>query len=704
MRLKDISIRWKLLSLAGLMVISILSSYTLSLRYSQQDLINSHKNVIQSVVESTASILQPMLNANISEAEKLHQTRSILNNLRYDDDNYLFLYNLNGFNIVHPIKPELEGQDLSHITDKNGVAITQLMLTGIKASGQAYWQFLWPRPGTDLPVDKLGYAMLIPGTDWILGTGIYLDDLDQTLSQRSMTYTLAIIVSLLLAYLIASWIAHNITAPASRIVDEIERITRDEFDGDIQDTDRQDELGKIAQALLHYRKQIEENAKLRQENEQAKYLETFDPATQLLTRKALSEQLSSRLRLVGPNSNPCTLIITKIPLLRDIQAQWGTEYCNQVLNSLTNRINTLLNTHDLLARHSDDSLAIVKSEVGGFHEISSFVNDLQEIIMQPTTIEGQQLSFQSRTGISISPEDGSQELQLISHAEEALGEARRLELDYMFFNQLRTFALDERLELWKDIQQALEEDQFYLVFQPLYDLKSNHMISAEVLLRWEHPTRGFISPAKFVTFAEQSGLVSRLDNWVLNAAAKQIQQWIDQGIEPPHLAINLSGLTFMRSDWDSIISSITERYQFPLAMLELELTEGVLIESVDLLQKKIAAIRKTGLSISIDDFGTGYSSLSRIRSLDINKVKIDRAFIEDLDGSTGDKKVVEAIIQMAQGLGFSVVAEGVETAEQLSILRNLNCDIVQGFLLSKPLMASQLERLMDNQNLVIEVA
>lgn len=702
MRLKDISIRWKLLSLAGVMVVSILSSYLLSLRYSQQDLVNSHKHVIQSVVESAASILQPILNSHINEVEKLHQTRALLNSLRYDGNNYLFLYDLNGFNIIHPIKPELEGQDLNHVTDSNGVAITHLMLKGIKESGQTYWQFLWPRPGTDTPVDKLGYAMLVPGTDWILGTGIYLDDLDQTLSQRSVTYTLAIIISLLLAYFIASWIAHNITAPASRIVNEIEKITRDEFDGYIQDTDRQDELGKIAQALLHYRKQVKENFRLRKENEQAKYLETFDPATQLLTRKALSGKLATLLEHSG--SAPCALIITKIPLLRDIQAQWGTEYCNQVLSSLTNRINALLNTNDLIARHSDDSLAIVKSNVTGFHEISCFVSSLQELIMQPTNIEGQQLSFQSRTGISTSPEDGLQELQLISHAEEALSEARRLELDYMFFNQLRTFALDERLELWKDIQQALEEDQFYLVFQPLYDLKSNRMISAEVLLRWKHPTRGFISPAKFVTFAEQSGLVSRLDNWVLNAAAKQIQQWIDQGIEPPHLAINLSGLTFMRSDWDSLISNITQRYPFPLEMLELELTEGVLIESVDLLQQKIAAIRKTGLSISIDDFGTGYSSLSRIRNLDINKVKIDRAFIEGLNGNTGDKKVVEAIIKMAQGLGFSVVAEGVETAEQLSILRNLNCDIVQGFLLSKPLIAAQLERLMDNQNLVIEVA
>lgn len=681
------------------MMISILSSYLLSLKYSQQDYLDSHKKTIKAVVQSTASYLKPLLDDAQSEEDKLHVAHKTLEHLRYDNGNYLFIYNIRGFNVIHPMMPELEGQDLNNITDSNGIAITQLMLNGIKEKGDVFWQFLWPRPGSDIPVDKLGYALLIPGTDWIIGTGIYLDDLAATLSTRNMAYTASIIFSLLFAYIIASRIAKSISVPASRIVEELERISQKEFDHQILDIDRQDEMGRIAQALLMYRKQTEENSLLRQENEKAKYLQSFDPITQLLTRKALEDALTERLE----HSKPSTFIIVKIPLLRDIQAQWGNHYCNQVINVLTGRLREMLAPDALLARHSDDSFAIVLEHPQDITKVRSIVLGLQELIMQPTEFEEHRLSFQSRIGISFAPEDGLQALQLISHAEEALGEARRLELDYMFFNQLRTFALDERLELWKDIQTALDEDQFHLVFQPLYDLRTNQILSAEVLLRWEHPTKGFISPAKFVSFAEQSGLVSRLDNWVLKATARQIFEWKERQIEHPPLAINLSGLTFVRCDLQDLINSVISIYPIPLSLIELELTEGVLVESIETLQEKIDALKKMGIHISIDDFGTGYSSLSRIRNLPIDKVKIDRAFVEDLESSQSDKQIIEAITHMAQGLGFKVVAEGVETLEQLNLLRLMNCDIVQGFLLSRPVEREKFEQLLENQNLVIEL-
>ncbi|SIS43162.1 EAL domain-containing protein [Neptunomonas antarctica] len=705
MQLQDISIRRKLFILVTLMMLSIATAYIASLWLSHNDMIESRKNIIRSVVESTVSQLQPILsseNSDLSEAAKLAHVKQLIYTLRYDTNNYLFLYDTVGNSIAHPISPELEDTNLSQIRDRNGAFILQPMLQGVRETGDVFWHYYWPHPGKIQLDEKLGYAKQIPGTDWIIGTGAYIDDLQNIFISRSITYALMGLFSVLLAFLISGRIANSITKPTARLVKQIDRLTSGHINEIITDAERKDEIGSIAKALIHFRDQTIENNALRSAYREAQYRETYDPETQLLTRKAMNDELNRALEKQSDDRIIAILII-KIPLLRDILAQWGSAYCNEVLMDISQRIKPTLNYKALLSRHADDSIALILNDLTDISEVSNLISTVQNIIMQPSLIDGQEVSFQSQIGVSTAPIDGNQESLLISHAEEALNEARRLEQDSLFFSQLKTFALDERLELWRDIQKAIEHDQFYLVFQPLYDLQTNQLISAEVLLRWEHPEHGFISPARFVPFAEQSGLVSRLDTWVLKAAAKQIYEWMQAGVHPPHLAINLSGLTFMNSDLKKLIHDATDGYDIPLNTLELELTEGVLIASIETLQDKINTVQEMGISISIDDFGTGYSSLSRIRNLQINKLKIDQSFIENLAESQGDKKIITAIITMAQGLGVKVVAEGVETPEQLNILRTLNCDIVQGFLLSKPLKREAFMKLLENQNLIIEI-
>ncbi|SFF85272.1 EAL domain-containing protein [Neptunomonas qingdaonensis] len=705
MHLKNISIRWKLFILVSLMMLSITAIYLISLKLAHNDLIESRKTIIKSVVDSAASQLKPILsldNHTLSDKEKRTQIRQLVQTLRYGENNYLFAYNLAGETIANPTLSQIDGQDTRHLKGQNNNDMLQPMLQGIRKQGEVYWHYYWPKAGETEPSEKLSYAKLIPGTDLIIGSGIHLEEIQQLYVTHSITFTLLATFFGLLTYLIASRIASSITAPTARLVTQIEQLTSGHLTEEITDAERQDEIGSIAKALVHFRQQTIENQDLKQISLQEKHLATYDPVTQLLSRKGIENELS--LLLVSlPKGEQSAVLAIKLPLLRDILSRWGSDYCNLILIDISNRIKKTLGVNDLLARYSDDTLMLIRPELSDTREINILINAIQTAIMQPAQIDGQQLSFQSRVGVSIAPDDGTQELQLFGHAEEALSEARRLELDYMFFSQLKTFALDERLVLWKDIQQALEEDQFYLVFQPLHDLHTNKIISAEVLLRWEHPERGFISPATFVVFAEQSGLVTRLDNWVLKAAAKQINEWKEAGIEVPQLAVNLSGLTFMRSDLKQLIQEATAEYDFPLSALELELTEGVLIASIETLQEKIHTIQEMGISISIDDFGTGYSSLSRIRNLQINKIKIDRSFIQDLESNQSDKKIIEAIILMAQGLDVKVVAEGVETPEQLNILRAMNCDIAQGFLLSKPLKKEKLIQLLENQNLIIEV-
>ena len=306
-----------------------------------------------------------------------------------------------------------------------------------------------------------------------------------------------------------------------------------------------------------------------------------------------------------------------------------------------------------------------------------------------------------RIGISRAPSDGHKQFEIIGRAEIAAKTARQKEQSWMFFSQIQASDFSSKIEMWQDISQALEQNQFHLVFQPLYDLDSNTPISAEVLLRWNHPEKGPISPAIFVPLAEQNGLISRLDHWVLNAVAQQCRKWLDTQVNFPKIAINLSGISFLRSDFENTVKNIFSQHQVPLNRIELELTEGVLIDDLSRIQEKLARVRATGIKISIDDFGTGYSSLSRIKDLPVDHVKIDRSFIENIEHSPQELKIVQAIILMAQGLHLKVIAEGVETENQLSILRSEKCNIVQGFLLSKPLSVTDFEALIDG-DLIIE--
>ena len=292
-------------------------------------------------------------------------------------------------------------------------------------------------------------------------------------------------------------------------------------------------------------------------------------------------------------------------------------------------------------------------------------------------------------------------LSLLAALKSPAKTARKQEQSWLYFSQIKGQQVETKMELWQDLSTAIDEDQLYLVFQPLFDLNNNAALSAETLLRWNHPDLGPISPAVFVPLAEQSGLISRLDDWVLDAVAKQCRKWLNTDLVFPKIAINLSGISFLRSNFENKLHNIFKQYNVPLQHIELELTEGVLIEDLARIQDKLHRVRETGASISIDDFGTGYSSLSRIKNLPIDHIKIDKSFIDDLDVDTQDLKIVQAIILMAQGLQLKVVAEGVETELQLSILREAKCDIVQGYLLSRPLSVSDFEALID-EDLIIE--
>jgi len=701
--LSHFSIRRKLLLLVSLSLLGILISTTLTVFLHRNDLIDARKDEIRSIVEVTAgsvTALHTRFTADLIDHDELiAQARSLLSAARYRQGQYLFLLDTSGFMISNAGRPELEGLNIDKLRDDRGVTLLDDLLTQLSNHDAVFWRYHWANSDDSGQLDsestKISYVTRIPGSDWLLGSGVHTRDIDRQLIKRLLTLATLMLTLLLITLAAALAIAYNISNPIAQLCHAARRLGEGHLEGEIHGTRRRDEVGTLARAIELLQSQAQDALRLRKLSDHARFLEEFDPVTRLYNRQALGEALEREISRRQRHDSRLAVLVIRLVLLREITTQWGRECSNRVLNLIIERLREHLKVDDVLARHGEDTLTLVRPEAGDDERLKALLRELLETIATPVSVDGQPFTLHGRIGVSLYPGDGDQEFQLIGRAEEALRAARRDERDWVCFNALTSTAVDQRLTLWQDIQVALEEDQFFLVFQPIFNLTDNQPVSAEVLLRWRHPQQGLISPAVFIPFAEQTGLVKRIDLWVLNAVARQLRQWSEQGLSMPRLALNLSGISFLRPDFEQQLNAAFSGDLRLLQHLELELTEGVLIEDMARIQEQINAIRRLGVRVSIDDFGTGYSSLSRIRNLDVDHIKVDRSFIDDIETSPQSCKIIEAILHLAHGLRLKVIAEGVETEIQLHQLRQMGCDLVQGYLLSRPLALSDYEALLD---------
>ncbi|SEG82257.1 putative bifunctional diguanylate cyclase/phosphodiesterase [Marinobacterium lutimaris] len=708
--LSNLSIRRKLLLMVTLSLFCILATALLAAFLHHNDLIDARKREVRSIVEVVGGQLNEVYaqhqNGAIDDAQLLVRAHELLDPARYRHNNYLFLLTDEGKMLINVGRPSLEGKSFSDLRDSEGNPVLPELLQAISERDQTFWRYRWAQldqSGNLTPAsDKLSYFMRISDSNWLLGSGVHLDDIQSQLFSRLLSLAILTLALLLATLLVALAISRNIANPLRRLAQATQEISNARLEIEVEDSRRQDEIGALARAIQQLRDHAQENRRLRNLSEHARFLEEFDPVTRLYNRQSLGDALEREITRQQRQNNRLAVLVIRLVLLRDITTRWGPDCGNQVLRTIVDRLRNHLRVDDILGRHGDDTLTLVRPEAGDNDAIRTLMRELLEEISAPITIDDQPFNLQGRIGVSLYPEDGDQEFQLVGRAEEALRAARRAERDWYWFNNLASAPVDQRLGLWREIQVAMEEDQFYLVFQPVFDLQSNQANSAEVLLRWRHPEKGLISPAVFIPFAEQTGLVKRIDQWVLEAVARQLRSWQEQGLSMPLLAINLSGISFLRADLEQHLRTTFHGDTGLLSHLVLELTEGVLIEDMDRIQLQVEQVRQLGVKVAIDDFGTGYSSLSRIRNLPIDHIKIDQSFIEDIVSNPQCTKIVEAIMLMAHGLRLQVIAEGVEHEDQLHLLRQMGCDLVQGYLLSHPLERREFETMLQ-QDLEIDL-
>jgi len=433
-------------------------------------------------------------------------------------------------------------------------------------------------------------------------------------------------------------------------------------------------------------------------DEKLNYLINYDDLTKLANRVQFKDQLHRALLRFKDKQTPFAIVTLDIDRFKQFNDSFGYDPADKLLCEIADRLSQNVQKVDILARVGGNEFACVVGCSPTFN-VMDFAERLFECVTgSHYEIMGQEVAISCSVGVAMVPNDTQDIETLMKYTSLAVQKAKFQGGDQiqLFDESLKSFSR-ERLEMEQELKKALQQDQLEVYYQPKLSISQNKICSVEALIRWNHPVKGLISPAEFVNIAEESGLISELGTFVLHTACEQTQSWQEQGLGQLNLSVNLSPRQLRDDNLKSLISGILTKTQLQAEFLELELTESIIMEDSIGAIHTLNDLKQLGLKISVDDFGTGYSSLSYLKELPIDALKIDRSFVDGAEDSNAQQAIIKAIIVLGQNLDLLVVAEGVENEEQLALLSEYGCDLIQGYLVSKPLTTSDMEALLMQQ-------
>ncbi|WP_432474601.1 EAL domain-containing protein [Amphritea sp. HPY] len=446
-----------------------------------------------------------------------------------------------------------------------------------------------------------------------------------------------------------------------------------------------DDNGDISQ----YASIFSDLTEIKKSEARIKRLAYFDELTRLPNRKLFNDRLHLALSYAKEHDHQVALAYIDLDYFQRINDLYGHDTGDQVLQEIGRRIEEQMDEGDTVARFGGDEFNLILTDINGNQAISALLSRLQNAVNQPILIKGVQIKATISIGVSFFPGDADNAEELLQCADSAVHQAKDFGRDsFRFFSSEQHRQIQSRYQMGNDLQQALVNNEFELYYQPKVCAHTRLTQGAEALLRWKHPTLGFVSPAEFIPLAEDIGLIEKIGNFVLYEATRQGAEWFRQGIELP-IAINVSAKQMLDRNIAHRIINQLKNEGLPLHLFSIELTETSFLHCLEETQATISTLRAAGIEVAIDDFGTGYSSLSYIRNMALDVLKIDRSFLINIDNSDVDRKIVASIIQMSQVMGLKVVAEGIETEVQFELLRELNCDLIQGYLMARPMPAAE---------------
>ncbi|MFT7652070.1 MAG: diguanylate cyclase (GGDEF)-like protein [Candidatus Azotimanducaceae bacterium] len=418
-----------------------------------------------------------------------------------------------------------------------------------------------------------------------------------------------------------------------------------------------------------------------------------DIVTGLPNRVCFQDRLGLAIRCAERYDLGFAILFLDLDRFKNVNDTLGHSAGDEVLKEIAHRVAGCVRESDTVARLGGDEFTIILFNLKEPELVARVAEKIVGLLRMPFTVQGREFHLSASVGIAMYPQDGHSAELLVRNADTAMYEVKKgTKNGFHFYAKEMSERALERMELEEDLRRAIAEEQFEMHYQSIVDSYTGDTVCAEALIRWRHPVKGLLSPDEFIPLAEETGLIVELGVWVLNTSCRQAAAWQQAGYQPISLAINISMLQFEQGDLIETIMDALVASNLDARWLELELTEGALLKNPDHAHSLLKRLRELGMHIAIDDFGTGYSSLLQLRQLPIDSLKIDRAFVHGIPDIADDMALVELIVDLGRKLNLGIVAEGVETSEQLEFLRSLGCSRCQGYLFSMPMPAHEFAR------------
>jgi diguanylate cyclase (GGDEF)-like protein/PAS domain S-box-containing protein len=471
-------------------------------------------------------------------------------------------------------------------------------------------------------------------------------------------------------------------------------VRRDEFETPIEDSVApiHDREGRATGAVIIFR----DVSAARAMALQMTYSAQHDFLTGLPNRMLLNDRVNQAIVLAPRHHKTVAVLFLDLDGFKHINDSLGHPTGDKLLQSIAKRLVDCVRASDTVSRQGGDEFVVLLSEVAQPEDTAITARRILQAVAEAHSVDQHDLHVTTSIGVSVYPDDGQDAETLIKNADTAMYQAKENgRQSYQFFKSAMNVRAVERQSIEESLRRALERQEFTLHYQPKINLKTGQITGAEALLRWTHPIRGPVPPAQFIPVAEDCGLILPIGNWVLREACKQGQVWVEAGLPELTMAVNISAMELRDESFLEGVFSILEDTGFDPRFLELELTESVLMKHAESAESILKTLRASGVQVAVDDFGTGYSSLSYLRRFPMDALKIDQSFVRQITTAPSETTIVTAVISMGRSLNLRVVAEGVETQEELAFLQAHQCDEAQGYFFSQPVLPRQFARLLE---------
>lgn len=445
---------------------------------------------------------------------------------------------------------------------------------------------------------------------------------------------------------------------------------------------------QIQQLSVEVREREQAEQTLRDTQEHFRHLAHHDTLTGLPNRALLLDRIQQEIYKADRAENALAVLFIDLDRFKQINDSLGHAAGDEVLVMAATRLKETVRQDDTVSRIGGDEFVAVINGVSDVAAIAEVATKILHAMEQPFDVGNHQLYMSCSIGVSLYTQDGDDPETLLKHADAAMYRAKNEGRNTVeFYTSDMTDEVLKRMMFASQLRSALDDDQFVLYYQPQYNLSTGELVGVEALIRWQHPELGLLCPEEFIPLAEETGLIVSVGEWVLRRACRTLRSWMDAGLDLNRMAvnINLSSKQLRHEHLSEQVFNVLKEFNVPAEHIELEITEGTLMHDPNAAARVLQRFMDEGIEIAIDDFGTGYSSLSYLKRLPINKLKIDRSFVQDIPESQSDMEIARAVIALARSLNLTVVGEGVETEAQAAFLREEGCDIAQGFLYSKPI-------------------